>query len=169
MLKIKCLCVSISCGNDLITVVQRVFILFNSWICFLSRPKYPSSKYLDDLPFIPFIKKVTECDSVKINFVILPLQAVCVVYTTLVPVWRPVVNTLSNISYTFLRIGLLDMQSTSSKIKRQSLKSSTVNVLPTKSSSRILKRFNFLILSRTLSSPTDENKKPSFFGCFLMY
>jgi hypothetical protein len=57
LLKINCLCVNINCGNDLITVVQRVFILFNSCICFLSRPKYPSSKYLDDLPFIPFIKK----------------------------------------------------------------------------------------------------------------
>ena len=147
LLKINCRCVNINCGNDLITVVQRVFILFNSCICFLSRPKYPSSKYLDDLPFIPFIKKVMLCDSVKINLVARPLHAVCVVYITLVPVWRPVVNTLSNISYTFLRIGLLDMQSTSSKIKRQSLKSSTVNVSPTKSSSCILKRFNFLILS----------------------
>jgi hypothetical protein len=56
---------------------------------------------------------------------------------------------LCNISYTFLWIGLLDMQSTSSKIKRQSLKSSTVNVSPTKSSSCIMKCFIFLIYKKT--------------------
>ena len=79
LLEINCRCVNINCGNDLITVVQRVFILFNSWICFLSRPRYESKRYFDDFPPIPFIKKVTECDSVRISLVARPLQAVCVV------------------------------------------------------------------------------------------